>query len=85
MEIVTRVRDFSKTIKYYRIPPDTYVRVIIDRPEKKTDNERMLPTISHEEQKRILNLIPKGYELGASEELTKIIGEARMNTETPEL
>jgi hypothetical protein len=85
MEIVTRVRDFSEKIKYHRIPPDTYVRVIIDRSEKNSGNERMLPIISHEEQKRILNLIPKEYEPGASEELTKIISEARMNTEPPEL
>jgi hypothetical protein len=45
----------------------------------------LLPIITHEEQKRILNLIPKEYEPGASEELTKIIGESHMNTETPEL
>ena len=78
MEIVTRVRDFSEKIKYHRIPPETYIRVIIDKSEE-------LPIISHEEQKRILNLIPKEYEPGASEELTKIIGESHMNTETPEL
>lgn len=78
MEIITRVRDFSEKIKYHRIPPDTYIRVIIDKSEA-------LPIVSHEEQKRILNLIPKEYEPGASEELTKIIGESRMNTETPEL
>ena len=82
MEIITRVRDFSEKIKYHRIPPDTYIRVIIDKSEKKTGNERMLlPIITHEEQKRILNLIPKEYEPGASEELTKIIGGSRMNTE----
>ncbi len=85
MEIVTRVRDFSEKIKSHRIPPDTYVRVIIDRPENKTGNGRMLPVISHDEQKRILNLIPKEYEPSASEELTKIIGESRINTEIPEL
>ncbi|HDL89388.1 MAG TPA: hypothetical protein ENG14_00615 [Thermodesulforhabdus norvegica] len=86
MEIITRVRDFSEKIKYHRIPPDTYIRVIIDKAEKKTGNERMLlPIITHEEQKRILNLIPKEYEPGASEELTKIIGESHVNTETPEL
>ena len=86
MEIITRVRDFSEKIKYHRIPPDTYIRVIIDKYEKETDGQRMLlPIITHEEQKRILNLIPKEYEPGASEELTKIIGESRMNTETPEL
>lgn len=86
MEIITRVRDFPEKIKYHRIPPDTYIRVIIDKAEKKTGNERMLlPIITHEEQKRILNLIPKEYEPGASEELTKIIGESHVNTETPEL
>jgi len=42
MEIITRVRDFSEKIKYHRIPPDTYIRVIIDKAEKKTGNERML-------------------------------------------
>lgn len=78
MEIVTRVRDFSEKIKYHRIPPDTYIRVIIDKSEE-------LPIISHEEQKRILNLIPKDYQSGASEELIKIIGESHMNTETLEL
>ncbi len=86
MEIITRVRDFPEKIKYHRIPPDTYIRVIIDKSEKKTGNERMLlPIITHEEQKRILNLIPKEYEPGASEELTKIIGESHVNTETPKL
>ena len=46
-------------------------RVIIDKSEKKTGNERMvLPIITHEEQKRILNLIPKEYDPGTSEELT---------------
>jgi len=86
MEIITRVRDFPEKIKYHRIPPDTYIRVIIDKAEKETGNERMLlPIITHEEQKRILNLIPKEYEPGASEELTKIIGESHVNTETPEL
>ncbi len=82
MEIITRVRDFPEKIKYHRIPPDTYIRVIIDKAEKKTGNERMLlPIITHEEQKRILNLIPKEYEPGASEELTKIIGECHVNTD----
>ncbi len=86
MEIITRVRDFPEKIKYHRIPPDTYIRVIIDKSEKKAGDGRMLPPIiTHEEQKQILNLIPKEYEPGASEELTKIIGEYRMNTETPEL
>ena len=80
------MRDFPEKIKYHCIPPDAYIRVIIDNSEKKTGNERMLlPIITHEEQKRILNLIPKEYEPGASEELTKIIGESHMNTESPEL
>lgn len=86
MEIITRVRDFSEKIKYHRISPDTYIRVITDKSDKKTGNERMLLSIiTHEEQRRILNLIPKEYEPGASEELTKIIGESHTNTETPEL
>jgi hypothetical protein len=34
-----------------------------------------LPIFTHEEQKEILNLIPKEYEPGASEELVGIIGE----------
>jgi hypothetical protein len=86
MEIITRVRDFSEKIKYHRIPADTYIRVIIDKSEKKTGNKKTpLPIITHEEQKRILNLIPKEYEPGASEELTKIIGESHMDTETPGL
>ena len=86
MEIITRVRDFSEKIKYHRIPPDTYIRVIIDKSEKKSGNEKMLlPIITREEQKRILNLIPKEYEPGASEELRKIIGNSHMNTDFPEL
>ncbi len=86
MEIITRVRDFPEKIKYHRISPDAYIRVIIDKSEKGTGDEgTLLPIITHEEQKQILNLIPKEYEPGASEELTKIIGEYRMNTETPEL
>lgn len=85
MEIMTTVRDFSEKMKYFHIPPDTYIRVIIDHSERKTSNEKMvLPMITHEEQKRILNLIPKEYDPGASEELTKIIGESHVNTETLE-
>ncbi len=86
MEIITRVKDFPERIKYHRIPPDTYIRVIIDKSEKKIGNERILPQIiTHEEQKRMLNLMPKEYEPGASEELIKIIGCSHMNTESPEL
>uniref|UniRef100_UPI004056AEBD hypothetical protein n=1 Tax=Candidatus Electronema sp. TaxID=2698783 RepID=UPI004056AEBD len=86
MEIITRVRDFSEKIKSYRIPQNSYVRVIIDRaeigdPEKKF----FLPIITHEEQKRILNLLPKQYEPGASEKLEKIIRESHLNTDCPEL
>ncbi len=86
MEIVTKVRDFPEKIRYLRIPPDTYIRVIIDKAEIKNDSESiLLPIITSEEQKRILNLIPKEYEPGASEELTKIIRNSHINTDILDL
>lgn len=80
MEIYTRVRDLPEQIKYHRLPPDTYIRVIIDSHESKDYNGKVLQKITHEEQKRILSLIPDEYDPGASEELTNIIGKSHVNT-----
>jgi hypothetical protein len=87
MEIITKVRDFPEKIKHYRIPPETRIRVIItDTKTSKVSGEGVpLPFITHEEQRRRLNLMPKQYEPGASEELTEIIRKSRMNTDSPEL
>lgn len=84
MEIITKVRDLPEKMKY--IPPDTHIRVIIDESEKNIgDEEALLPIITHEEQQRILNLIPKEYEPGASDELIRIISESHANTQFPKL
>ena len=80
MEIITKVRDFTEKIKQYSIPSDAYIRVIIGR-----DDSGLPEIITHEEQKRRLDLMPAGYEPGASEELIKIIQESHRNTDTPEL
>jgi len=86
MEIITTAKDFSQEIKYHRISPDTCIRVIIDNVGMKTGSERiLLPIITHEEQKQILNLMPKEYEPESSEELIRIIAESHMNTNTPDL
>ena len=86
MEIITTVRDFPEKIKVHDISPDTFIRVIINKAGKKDGSGKiLLQIITHEEQKRMLDLIPKEYEPGASEELVKIIGESHVNTDTPDL
>ncbi len=88
MEIRTTLKNFSEQMKYYRILPETYIRVIIDDTTVKTGNTgRMntLPFITPEEQRRLLSLIPGEYHPGASEELIKIIEESHINTDMPDL
>lgn len=82
MEIITTVRDFPEKIKYHRISPDTYIRVIIDKDETNVGSQGI---ITHEKQRQILNLMPKDYMEGASKELTSIIANSHVNTITPEL
>jgi len=41
----------------------------------------LLPHITIEEQRRLLNAIPKEYQEGGSEELIEIIENSRANTE----
>lgn len=48
-------------------------------------NQGFPPRISHEEQIRLLNLMPDEYVDDASSELTGIVAESRVNTEFPGL
>ena len=86
MEIITTVKDFPEKIRSHHIPPDTYIRVIIDNhetnPKDITEDDLLLPVIKPEEQKRLLDFIPGEYQQGASEELIKIIEESRTNTDS---
>lgn len=52
---------------------------------KKFGSAWQLPMITHAEQLHILNLMPTEYEPGASETLSKIIEEARINVVTLEM
>lgn len=81
MEIITKVKDFPEKIKYHHIPPDTYIRVIINKVAgKKGGQSIFLPIMTREKQIDILNLMPKAYEPGASRELIGIIESSHINT-----
>ncbi|MGD2087604.1 MAG: hypothetical protein PVH61_15565 [Candidatus Aminicenantes bacterium] len=82
MEIITTVKDFPEKIRSHHISPDTYIRVIIDNHDTNTQDNTLLPTMKPEEQRRLLNFIPKEYHPEASEELIKIIEESRINTDS---
>jgi hypothetical protein len=86
MEIITTVKDFPVKIKSHHISPDTYIRVIIDDQDLKSGDIKgdtlLLPVIRPEEQRRLLNSIPNRYQVGASEELIKIIDESHVNTDS---
>lgn len=85
MELRTTVRDFAETIVGCHIPPDIYIRVYIDN----YDNAKLagivrkniLPTITPEEQRRLLNLMPDEYSPEDSEELVNIIENSHKNTD----
>jgi len=84
MEIRTTLKDFSEKIKYYHFPPETYLRVIIDtdiKIENSALKNEVLPSITPEEQRYFLNLIPGEYHSNASEELINIIEHSNMNTD----
>lgn len=88
MEIITTVAEFTKQMEALRLPPNTSIRVTVDsgiQQTKEVEEGVVLPKITPEEQRRLLNAIPKEYQEGASEELIEIIENSRVNTETVEL
>lgn len=88
MEIRTTLKDFSEKIKYYHLPPETYLRVIIDTVSEIKDSagkNKDLPVITPEEQRHFLNLISDEYYSDASQEVINIIENSHMNTEMPDM
>jgi hypothetical protein len=85
MELRTTVRDFTEKIRTCHIPPDIYIRVYIDNYEnKKLESivrKTILPAITPEEQRRLLNLMPDEYSPEDSEELVNIIENSHKNTD----
>ncbi|MBF0202754.1 MAG: hypothetical protein HQK67_00240 [Desulfamplus sp.] len=84
MEIRTTLKDFSDNIKYFHFPPETYLRIIIDtemKEKKSGGRKELLPSITREQQRHFLNLIPNEYHSDASEELVKIIEHSHTNTD----
>ena len=84
MELRTTVKDFAEKIRNF-LPPDIYIRVIIDNYDNKKIadivRENILTTITHEEQRRLLNLMPDEYQPEGSEEIIKIIEASHLNTD----
>jgi len=66
-------------MKNFFFPPDISIRVIVDsgiQQTKEVEEGVLLPNITPEDQRRLLNAIPKEYQEGGSEELIEITERA---------
>ncbi len=83
MEILTTVEECSRQLELLQIPPDTSVRIVINEVVSKNDygGDEVLPRITPEEQRRLLNRLSGKYQIGVSEELIKIIEASHTNTD----
>lgn len=89
MEIITEtVAEFAKQVEKLRLPLNTSIRANVDsdiQQSMEVEEGVVLTNITPEEQRRLLNAMPKEYQEGGSEELKEIIENSRANTETVEL
>ncbi len=77
MEFETTVENFLRQAKRYHLQPKTSVKVIVKNSEDEQD--QILPWISFEERKQILDSMPKVNE--DSEKWIELIQESRMDTD----
>ena len=88
MELLTTVKDFAREASSRHLAPGTPIKVTIpDQPPEMLKKKPVpeLPAISPEEQRHRLHTMPNDYDPESSRELTDLIRQTHLNTDTREL